>query len=97
MPEPIVAVPSYFEMLHDTLVVFRAFPLWSVLLGWTLLAVPVLLVLQPVSRVYFSVTGRSGEVELARGRTQVVLIVIALSVTFPALAMTLAMRLWMTA
>ncbi len=95
MFEATIAVPSYLEMLHDTWAVFRAFPLWTVLLGWGLLAGPVHLLLQPVSRVYYALTDRMPDVELARGRTQLVLGVIALAVTFPALAMGLAMGFWM--
>jgi len=95
MVEATLTVPTYFQMLHDTWAVFRAFPLWSVIVGWALLAGPVHLVLQPVSRVYYSLTDRSPDVELSRGRTQLVLGVIALSVTFPALAMALAMGFWM--
>ncbi len=87
----VMSVQSPMEMARDTWEVLRAYPLWVVVTGWLVIAGPLHLFLQPVGAIYFALTGGSPGGELARGRTQAVLWVIALSMAFPPLAMGLAM------
>ncbi len=87
----VMPVPSPIEMARDTWEMLRAYPLWVVVTGWLVIAGPLHLFLQPLGAIYFALTGSSPGAELARGRTQAVLGVIALSMAFPPLAMGLAM------